>query len=118
MRTFMLAAVTWLICSGTAAARQAPDVSPVAARADFHAVIGWQNLRHDRGDDNLGSYNNWANNIFYGGAGAGWHWTDHHKTQVDFGAGTRGEHDRYRAISINGMQGSELSHVSVQQQSL
>ena len=45
----MLAAVAWLIRTGTAAARQAPDVSPVAARADVHAVIGWQNLRQDRG---------------------------------------------------------------------
>ena len=66
----------------------------------------------------IGSYNNWANDIFYGGAGAGWHWTDHHKTQVDYGAGTRGEHYRYRAISINGAQGSEISRVKVQQQSL
>lgn len=114
----MVAVVAWLICSGTAAAQQATDVAPVIPRADFHAVIGWQNLRRNTGDDRFGSYNNWANGIFYGGAGAGWHWTDHHKTQVDFGAGTRGDHYRYRAVSINGAQGSEVSHVRVQQQSL
>ena len=114
----MLAAVAWLICSSTAAARQAADVSPVVAKADFHAVIGWQNLRQGEGDNSRNSYNNWANGIFYGGAGAGWHWTDHHKTQVDFGAGTRGEHSMYRAFSINGVQATEFAFVRVQQQSL
>ena len=114
----MLAAGAWLICTGSAAAQPAADVTPVTARADFHAVIGWQNLRQHRGDEALGSYNNWANNIFYGGAGAGWHWTEHLKTQVDYGAGTEGEHYQYRAVSINGAQGSEISNIRVRQQSL
>jgi hypothetical protein len=87
-------------------------------RGDFHAVIGWQNLRQERGDDARDSYNNWANGILYGGLGAGWHWTEHHKTQVDFGGGTQGDHYHYRAFPVGSAQGSEVSYVTVQQQSL
>ena len=114
----MLAAGAWLICAGSATAQQPAEASPVTSRADFHAVIGWQNLRQSSGDDRYGSYNNWANGIFYGGAGAGWHWTENHKTQIDYGAGTRGEHYRYRLVSINGAQGSEIARIRVQQQSV
>ena len=120
MRTYLLAAAAALVMTGPALAQPAPTpVAPaLAQRGDFHAVIGWQNLRQERGADAADSFNNWANGIFYGGLGAGWHWTEHHKTQVDIGAGTRGDHYHYRPLSIGLSQGSEVSYVTVQQQSL
>jgi len=117
MRTFLLSAAAWLLVTGGAAAQTVSETAPLA-RGDFHAVIGWQNLRQERGDSTFDSYNSWANGIFYGGAGAGWFWNDHLKTQVDFGAGTRGRHYRYRSFTVNGLQTSESALVQVQQQSV
>lgn len=117
MRTFLLAIGTCLVVSGTAAAQiEAPAVG--SPRADFHAVIGWQNLRQDRGANSFETFNNWTSAILYGGAGAGWYWTDHAKTQVDFGAGTLGRGYRYRQLTINGVLTSEASSVAVCQRSL
>lgn len=113
MKTFLLASGVWLLVSATAGA-QAP--APAAPRADFHAVIGWQNLRQDRRSDTFDTHNNWANGIFYGGAGAGWYWTEHAKTQVDFGGGTLGRSYRYRQLTINGVQSGGGSRVAVRQQ--
>ena len=118
MRTYLLTTAAALITVAPVLAQPAAAPPAAAQRGDFHAVIGWQNLRQERGADARDSYNNWANGIFYGGLGAGWHWTEHHKTQVDLGAGTRGEHYHYRAFSIGPAQGSEVSHVTVQQQSV
>lgn len=112
----MLAIGALLLLSGSAAAQA--DAPAWQSRADFHAVIGWQNLRQDRGDDTFDSYNNWANGIFYGGAGAGWYWNDHLKTQVDIGTGTLGRHYRYRPLIINGVQTGATSRVAVRQSSV
>ena len=117
MRTFILAIGAALLVSGTAAA-QAEAPAATTPRADFHAVIGWQNLRQDRGVDTFDTFNNWTNGIFYGGAGAGWYWTDHVKTQVDFGAGTLGRGYRYRQLTINGVSTGETSRIAVRQQSV
>ena len=116
MRTFIIAIGGLLLVSGTSAAQA--EVPATQPRADFHAVIGWQNLRQDRGDDTFETFNNWSNGIFYGGAGAGWYWTDHVKTQVDFGAGTLGRHYRYRPLTINGVQTGTSSRVAVRQSSV
>jgi hypothetical protein len=116
MRTFTLTVAASVIAAGPALAQPAPPAA--LQRGDVHVVIGWQNLRQDRHGDPGDFYNNWANGIFYGGAGAGWHWNQHLKTQVDFGAGTRGDHYRYRNVTINGAQGGEISRVTIQQQSV
>jgi hypothetical protein len=118
MTKYLLSASAWLVLSGTALAQQPAAPQAAQTRADFHAVIGWQNLRQERGDSALDSYNNWANGIFYGGAGAGWYWNAHLKTQVDYGAGTRGRHYQYRALTTNGQQTYESSRVQIQQQSV
>jgi hypothetical protein len=116
MRTFILAIGALLLVPGTSAAQaEAPATQP---RADFHAVIGWQNLRQDRGNDTFDTFNTWSNGIFYGGAGAGWYWTDHVKTQVDLGTGTLGRHYRYRPLTINGVQTGTSSRVAVRQSSV
>jgi hypothetical protein len=114
MRTFILSIGVSLLVSGTATAQAEP---PTAAthRADFHAVLGWQNLRQDRGADTFDSFNNWTNGILYGGAGAGWYWTEHVKTQVDFGAGTLGRGYRFQTLTINGVQTGVSSNVAVRQ---
>ena len=57
------------------------------------------------------SYNDWLNDIFYGGAGAGWYWNDHLKTQVDFGAGTRADIS-LRAFTAQRVQTFESSRVT------
>jgi hypothetical protein len=117
MRTFTLAIGAVLLVSGTAAAQtEAPAAS--VPRADFHAVIGWQNLRQDAGSDSFETFNNWTNGIFYGGAGAGWYWTEHIKTQVDVGAGTLGRGYRYRQLTINGLPTSETSRIAIRQHSV
>ena len=69
-----------LLLTVLAQAPVAPATPPQLSRADVHFVIGWQNLRNERAHD---EYDDWLNNIFYGGAGAGWYWSDHLKTQVD-----------------------------------
>src|SRR5215212_6076105 len=106
MRTFFLPAAAWLLLAGAASGQTAETTMPVE-RGDFHAVIGWQNLRQERDDEALESYNNWANGILYGGAGAGWYWNAHLKTQVDVGAGSRGQHYAYRLVNVNGQSTSE-----------
>lgn len=111
MRTILLVTLGCLTFAGPVAG-QTPDTSPAAGRADFHASIGWQNLRMDRYEDPFDRPDhNWAHAILYGGAGAGWYWTEHLKTQVDVGAGTPTRHYLYRARTINGFQASEISHV-------
>jgi hypothetical protein len=114
----MLAAVGCLICAAPAAA-QTPDVAPARGRADFQVVIGWQNLRLDRYEDPFDRPDhNWAHAILFGGVGAGWHWSEHLKTQVDVGGGTPTRHYQYRARTINGFQASEISRVRLTRPSL
>jgi opacity protein-like surface antigen len=108
MRTLLLGLVAagWLC---PAAAAQTP---PRLARADVHVVLGWQNLHKEQPADHD---NDWLNAIFYGGAGAGWYWTDNLKTQIDFGAGTRGNQYRYGQFFENGSPFYESSRLSVRQ---
>ena len=59
------------------------------ARGDVTATLGWFNA--DKGDLSRERYNDWYNSSLYGGIGAGWYWTDNHKTEIDFGATTGGD---------------------------
>jgi hypothetical protein len=114
----MLVALGFLIGAAPAAA-QPPEAASTAGRADFQAVIGWQNLRIDRYDDPFDRpEHNWSHAIFYGGAGAGWYWTEHLKTQIDIGGGTPTRHYQYRARTINNFQASEISRVRLTRPSL
>ena len=113
MKTFSFAAAMWLLASGPALAQEPPR-GPLT-RGDAHFVIGWQNLHKEQPTQH---YNDWVNGIFYGGAGAGWYWTDNLKTQVDFGAGTEARQYRYESIVVNGQTTSSSSRLNVQQQSV
>ena len=116
MKTFPLAAIVWLIGTSLASA-QDPARAPLA-RGDAHFVIGWQHLHKEQPPQQTYS-NDWLNSIFYGGAGAGWYWTDHLKTQVDFGGGTKASQYRYQfSTAPNGQTTSSSSRVRVQQQSV
>lgn len=116
MRTFLLFLTASLMAAGPAAAQASPPAAQ--PRADFHGVIGWQNLRSATSDGTLDRYNDWANGIFYGGAGAGWYWNDHLKTQLDVGAGTTGRHYQYRLVTVAGQSTSEASRRSIQKTSV
>jgi opacity protein-like surface antigen len=113
MKSIMFGATAWLLAAGAAGAQDLPR-GPLT-RGDTHFVIGWQNLHKEQPQPH---YNDWVNAIFYGGAGAGWYWTEHLKTQVDFGAGTRGHQYRYEPIIVNGQTTGSSSRISVRQQSV
>ena len=103
----------WLAAAGLSYG-QSP-VSLPATRGDAHFVIGWQNLHKEQPQDH---YNDWLNGIFYGGAGAGWFWNDHLKTQIDIGGGTSAEQYRFNQIAIGGVVTGESSRVRVRQDSV
>jgi hypothetical protein len=113
MKTFTAGLAAWLLSSGAALA-QAPAL-PAATRADAHFVVGWQNIHKDQPESH---YNDWINGIFYGGAGAGWYWNDHLKTQVDVGAGTRGRQYTYSQRVVNGLPAYETYQTRLQQTSV
>jgi len=52
---------------------------PRLMRGDVTGTIGWVSINKS----DVRSYNDWRSQ-FGAGAAAGWYWTDHHKTQVDF----------------------------------
>lgn len=104
----------WLAIAGRAAA-QDPSRSPLS-RGDAQVVIGWQNL-HKPQPGPL-SYDNWVNGILYGGAGAGWYWNDHLKTQVDVGAGTHGRQYRSSYSVAGGQTTTTSSQLSIREQNV
>ena len=116
MKTLSLAAAAWLMGTALVGAQEPPR-NPLS-RGDVHVVIGWQNLRQEQPPQPGCCNNDWVNSIFYGAAGAGWYWTDHLKTQVDFGGGTKADHYRYSYITTGSQSTSTSSRLTVQQQNL
>jgi hypothetical protein len=102
----------WVAGCGVAAAQEAP-ARPLS-RGDLHFVLGWQNL-HTGG---TAISNDWVNSILFGGAGAGWYWTDHLKTQVDFGGGTRAHQFRYNPEFSTSAQTPQYSELAIRQDSV
>jgi opacity protein-like surface antigen len=84
----------------SAAAQTVPPPPSPIARADFTATIGWFNA--NKSDLSREGYNDWYNSSGYGGIGAGWYWTDNHKTEIDFGATTSGDVYTSERIVVNG----------------
>jgi hypothetical protein len=97
MKTVTTALAAWLIGTGAALA-QTPATPVVATRGDAHFTLGWQNVKNDQPQDH---YDDWINNIVHGGAGIGWYWNDHLKTQVDIGAGSRGRQFSHRQVTVD-----------------
>jgi opacity protein-like surface antigen len=112
MNILPFVAAVSLAAVSTAAAQDPPPTTTLS-HGDVHFVVGWQNIRKPPPQQ---QYNEWLNAILYGGAGVGWYWTDHLKTQVDFGAGTEGHQYRYQVISINGQTTNVSSQLAVRRQ--
>lgn len=51
------------------------------ARGDVSGILGWFTANRDEFD----SSNDWVGDSVFGGASFGWYWTDHLKTEVQFG---------------------------------
>src|SRR5688572_19955729 len=116
MKTFPLAIAAWLIGTALGGAQE-PARAPLV-RGDAHFVIGWQNLHKEQTSPQNCCNNDWMNNIFYGAAGVGWYWTEHLKTQVDFGGGTKGQQYRYSYVTTGTQSTNTSSNVRVQQKSV
>jgi hypothetical protein len=78
-RLTVLVAASLLLGAAPPLLAQAPPSSTPLMRGDVSGTVGWVVI--EKGDHR--SYNDWHSQ-FAAGAGAGWYWTDHHKTQVDF----------------------------------
>ena len=90
-------AVALLAVTCLARAQTAPG--PVS-RADFTGTLGW--LSADKGELNSASYaNDWYNRSVYAGAGFGWYWTDHWKTEIEAGISSSAELNVYTSAVID-----------------
>ena len=77
------------------------DLSPAAAqgrqpltRGDVSGTAGWLGVNTTEFD----SYNNWHGQALFT-VGAGWYWTDHLKTDIEFGASTTSQ--IYSAVTVD-----------------
>lgn len=94
-----------------ALAQQAP-----VARADTAGMLGW--LAVNREPPGGFDYGNDRQHSLFAGASAGWYWTDHLKTELDFGAATRASAYRSRQIVIDGRPAAEFTESSYARQFL
>ena len=77
-------------------------------QADVAGSIGWLNVDKS-GLSNNQSSNDWYNRSAYGGASAGWYWTDHLKSEVEAGVSSRASLLVYGVDFVNG---SPITHYS------
>jgi hypothetical protein len=85
---------------GSAAHTQAQTAEPPALpRADASATFGWLTMRSSSPGPYYGP--NWSDSLFASVAG-GWHWTEHLKTEIDFGGGTTARAYRTEQVNIGG----------------
>jgi hypothetical protein len=86
------------------AARAQVGAGPVS-KADLSASVGWLNADKSGLDSNRGR-NDWYNKGLYGGASAGWYWTDHLKTEIEGGVSSDAELRVYTSTVIDGRPAS------------
>ena len=96
-QTVTLLFVAALVPVPAAAQEPAPARSPLV-RADLHGNCGWFNVKSDVPS----GYDDWFNRVFYGGAGFGWYWTDHLKTEFEVGATSAAELYSGEPVIISG----------------
>jgi outer membrane protein W len=92
-----IAAIALLALTGDA---QAQGVAGPVVRADVAGTLGWLNA--DKSELDTNQRNDWYNQSLYGGAGLGWYWTDHWKTEIEAGASTSAELYSYAPTVIAG----------------
>jgi opacity protein-like surface antigen len=85
---------------------QSPDSRPLP-RGEAAASIGWLNANKS----SLSSFssNNWSNSGLYGGGTFGWHWTEHHKIEIDGAASRSGRFFAYEPIIVGGVNTTRYS---------
>ena len=96
-----------LFCGSARTALAQPPQPSRLVRGDVSGLVGW--LHVNKSDLNDQTDNDWYNRGLYGGGVAGWHWTDHHKTEIEAGASSTVRHESYRVIVVNGVQAAENS---------
>jgi hypothetical protein len=86
-----------LIASRGAQAQPAPVM-----QGDVAGTLGFFSV--DTGGREPVPSDNWAHSLF-GAASAGWYWTDHLKSEAEFGAGTRATTYGYQSVTGDGYSG-------------
>jgi hypothetical protein len=105
VKTILLVAVAAALLDARPAFAQP---APTLPRFDAAASVGWLGVRGDRPS----RYSRgWADSLF-GSASAGWYWTDHLKTEIDAGAGTKARMHVSQPIQIDGR--ASWHHVEVE----
>ena len=90
-------AVALLAVTPLAGAQTVP--APVS-RADVTGTLGW--LSENKAELNSDRYgNDWYNQSIYAGAGFGWYWTDHWKTDIEAGISSSAELSVYTSTVID-----------------
>jgi outer membrane protein W len=108
MRRRIAAIATVALLSASPAMAQ---TSSTITQADVTGSIGWLNV--DKSDlSNNQSSNDWYNRSVYGGAAAGWYWTDHLKTEVEAGVSSRASLLIYGVDFVNGSPLTRYSRYS------
>lgn len=92
---FALFGVAFIISSPAAAQPKEP-----VARVDVSGTIGW--LLVDKDGETYADH--WHSSL-YGGFGGGYYWTDHLKTEIDFGVGEEAGSYGGRRFDYNGLPG-------------
>jgi hypothetical protein len=100
-----------VLLAGAPAARAQGAAAPVS-RADVSVSAGWFNAEKSELDSYRGR-NDWYNRSLYGGAGFGWYWTDHLKTEVDGGVTTGADLQVYTPTVIDGRQSTLYSTYTI-----
>jgi hypothetical protein len=108
LRRIGLGALAACLLSATTFAQTVGD--PVA-RADVAGTVAWLNT--NRPDRSGQQYNNWNNHGLYGAATGGWYWTDHHKTEVEFGVSNRIRFQDYESTVVDGLNTYSLSRQTI-----
>jgi hypothetical protein len=116
MKLFMVLAVLVTGLTPAIAAAQAPTASaPTAAvlpSRDVAVTLGW--LNGNKSEVSAEDSNDWYNHGLYGGAMAGWYWTDHHKTELEVGISNTTDHYTYRNLVIANIPTFQLSELTFQ----
>jgi hypothetical protein len=83
---------------------------PAIPRRDVVFTAGW--LNGNKSELSGEGSNDWYNGGFYGGATAGWYWTDHVKTEVEVGTTNTPELYTYRPLTVGNVQNFVASEFS------
>lgn len=91
-------AIACALCALTARASAAQTPGPDVVRPDLCGSIGWLNV--NKGE--LSSYNDWYNRAAEGAVTFGWHWSVHHKTELEASVSNSAEFRSSTEEIING----------------